>query len=239
MDFIKKKKNLKEDTVVLKIIREIKDALIKEELKPGDKFPTEEQLCNKFSISRASVREAMKMLSALGVIIIKPGHGTNISNGENLNLIDPIVFRLIIKKRTFDKLEELRRMLELGMLELVIENQTPEDIMKMEKSIQLYEKAYLQGVTDSETLANYDLDFHLAFTEATHNDLVIEIATSVYQLYILSFYKILDKPAIVKRALTIHKMILEGIKEKNIQKTREILNINAKKWKEEISSDIS
>jgi GntR family transcriptional repressor for pyruvate dehydrogenase complex len=181
----------------------------------------------------------MKMLSALGVVIIRPGDGSYISKGDNPPLLDSIVFRLILQERTSDKLEELRRMLEVGMLELVIKNQTPEDIIKMEKSIQNYEKAYLQGVKDSEIFSKHDLSFHFAFTEATHNPLVIEIAKSVYQLYAFSFYKILYKSAIVKQSLEIHKMILEGIKEKNIQKTREIINMAAKKWKEEVSSEIS
>ncbi|MBE3138625.1 MAG: FadR family transcriptional regulator [Actinobacteria bacterium] len=233
----KDKKNLRKKTLVQKIITEIKEALIKGELQPGDKIPTEEQLCNKFSVSRVSVREAIKMLVALGVVTIKPGNGSYISEGSSPALLEPMVFRLILQRKTSNDLLELRKMLEIGMLEILMEKQNSKDIKKMEESIQNYEKAYFQGITDSKILAKYDLDFHLAFTEATHNPLIIEVAQAIYQLYIFSFSKILYSADSVKISLKIHKKILEGIKAKDIQKTKEVINIMFKRW-EELSLEI-
>jgi len=94
------KKNLKEKTVVQKIIDEIRNSLIKEELLPGDKLPSEEQLCKIFSVSRISVREAIKMLSALGVVIIKRGDGTYISKGIDSSVTNSLVFQLILQEKS-------------------------------------------------------------------------------------------------------------------------------------------
>lgn len=237
MKFIEVKKNLKEKTLVQKIIAEIKEALIKEELHPGEKLPSEDQLCEKFSVSRVSVREAIKMLTALGVVTVIPGNGTYISKGPSSSLLDSLVFRLILQDKTSTELAELRKMLEIGILEVAMEKATSEDTKKMEEAIQSFQKAYSQGITDSEILSKYDLDFHFAFADAAHNPLITEIARAIYQLYISSIFRILYKDETVEESLEYHKMILKGIKTKDIQKTREVIGVASKRWKE-LSSKI-
>ena len=159
------KKNLKEKTVVQKIIDEIKNSLIKEELFPGDKLPSEEQLCKIFSVSRISVREAIKMLSALGVVIIKRGDGTYISKGIDSSVTNSLVFQLILQEKSSEELAELRTMLEIGILEVVMDKRTAEDIRKIEESIKNFEEEYSRGIIDREKLSKCDLDFHLKVIE--------------------------------------------------------------------------
>jgi len=231
MAFIEKK-NLKEKSLVQKIIDEIKKSLIKEELLPGDKLPSEEQLCNKFSVSRISVREAIKMLSALGVVNIKRGDGTYISKGVNPSVFNSLIFQLIIQDKSSEELAELRTMLEIGVIEVVMDKRTPEDIKKIEKSVQNFEKEHSREILDIERLINCDLDFHLKVAESTHNSLIIGIAEAIFQLYVASFSKILYKRSSVKESIKIHEMILEGIKNKDIEKTRYIIYKESKRWQE-------
>jgi DNA-binding FadR family transcriptional regulator len=231
MAFIEKK-NLKEKTVVQKIIDEIKNSLIKEELLPGDKLPSEEQLCKNFSVSRISVREAIKMLSALGVVTIKRGNGTYISKGVNPSAFNSLIFQLILQEKSSKELAELRTMLEIGILEVVMDKRTQEDIIEIEESIKNFEKEYSRGTLDRERLSLCDLDFHLKVTEATHNDLIIGIAEAIFQLYVASFSKILYKKSSVKESIKAHKMIFEGIKNRDIKKTRNIIYKASKRWQE-------
>lgn len=231
MKFIEKK-NLKEKSLVQKIIDEIKKSLIKEELLPGDKLPSEEQLCKKFSVSRIAVREAIKMLSAIGVVIIKRGNGTYISKKVTSSVFDSLVFQLILQEKSSEELAELRTMLEIGMIEVLMDKRTPEDIKKIEESIQNFEEEYSRKVLNIEKLTNCDLDFHLKVTESTHNSLIIGIAEAIFQLYIASFSKILYKRSSVEESIKIHKQILEGIKNRDIQKTRNVIYESSKRWHE-------
>ena len=48
------------------------------ELKPGDKLPPEPQLMEQFGVGRSSVREAVGALELIGLITVRPGHGTHI-----------------------------------------------------------------------------------------------------------------------------------------------------------------
>jgi DNA-binding FadR family transcriptional regulator len=231
MAFIEKK-NLKEKTVVQKIIDEIKNSLIKEELLPGDKLPSEEQLCKNFFVSRISVREAIKMLSALGVVTIKRGNGTYISKGVNLSAFNSLIFQLILQEKSSKELAELRTMLEIGILEVVMDKRTQEDIIEIEESIKNFEKEYSRETLDRERLSQCDLDFHLKVTEATHNVLIIGIAEAIFQLYVASFSKILYKKSSVKESIRVHKMIFEGIKSRDIKKTRNLIYKSSKRWQE-------
>lgn len=231
MAFIEKK-NLKEKTVVQKIIDEIKNSLIKEELLPGDKLPSEEQLCEKFSVSRISVREAIKMLSALGVVNIKRGNGTYITKGVNPSIFNSLVFQLILQEKSSKELAELRTMLEIGVIEVVMDKRTPEDIRRIEESVQNFEKEHSRETPDIERLINCDLDFHLKVTESTHNSSIIGIAEAIFQLYVASFSKILYKRSSVEESIKIHKTILEGIKNRDIKKTRDVIYKESKRWQE-------
>lgn len=226
------KKNFKENSIANKIIDEIRKSLIKEELLPGDKLPSEELLCKKFSVSRISVREAIKMLSVLGVVTIKRGNGTYISQGVSTSAFNSLIFRLILQKKSSVELAELRTMLEIGIIEIAMKKITPEDIRKIDESIQNFEKEYSKEVIDIEKLSNCDLDFHLLIAKSTQNPLIIEIAEVIFQLYIASFNKILFKRASVEESIKTHRMVLEGIKSGDVEKTKEIIRMSAKRWYE-------
>ncbi len=70
-------------SVVERIIDEITNAIINGSLKPGDKLPTEMELCESLQVGRNSVREAIKILEAFGVVYIKRSEGTFISSSFN------------------------------------------------------------------------------------------------------------------------------------------------------------
>ena len=70
------KDNKKKKTATDVVIDKIKSLLLAKELKPGDLIPPENELANAMNVSRGSVREAMKVLSAFGIVEIKRGNGT-------------------------------------------------------------------------------------------------------------------------------------------------------------------
>lgn len=83
----------KNESAVDFVIKTFKEQLEKKELRPGDRIPNETELSEMLSVSRGSVREAMKILSALGVIDIQRGNGTFISQPDSLSSMDPGAFQ--------------------------------------------------------------------------------------------------------------------------------------------------
>ena len=64
-------KKVKNPSVVQQVIDSLTDAMIRKELRPGDKIPTENELSESLGVARNSVREAIKILVFLGVLEIR------------------------------------------------------------------------------------------------------------------------------------------------------------------------
>ena len=69
-------KNLKKESVVQSVINCLTEAMWNKELKPGDRIPPEPDLAASMGVARSSVREAIKILSYLGVLESKRSEGT-------------------------------------------------------------------------------------------------------------------------------------------------------------------
>ena len=211
-----------------KVIDEIRGALLRGDLKPGDRLPTETQLASNFSVSRIVVREAMKMLSAIGVVEIKRGNGTYIAKDISASMIDPFIFGLIVGKKTPEELLDLREMLEIGILEIVLKRATKDDMEKMEEAVKLLEEDSKRAEKDSEILNEHNLAFHYAFAQATHNPMIVKIAEALWKMFAFT----IKRSTLKKTEETVqhHKMILEALKEKNSEKARVAIHTSLKGW---------
>lgn len=223
-------KNKKTRTLVTQeIVDDFRSNLIKGNLKPGDKL-LEEELIEKYSSSRTTVREAMKTLKALGVVETHWGKGSYITKDISSAIVEPLIFSLILKDRPPKQLVELREMLEVGILEIILEKVTDEDVKRMEKAITNLELDTKNRVTDTEVLMKHDLDFHYAFIEVAHNPLIEKVGRAVYEMFLSSIHKSVQTANATKRGMIHHREILEGIKEKNFDKAKEAIRESLEDW---------
>lgn len=217
------------ESIVQKVISEFRDSLAKDVLKPGDKLPSEMELTRTFGVSRNAVREAIKMLVALGAVEIRRGDGTYVAKNVSASVIDPLIFALLLTGGTAGELLELREMLEVGILEIVLRKTTDEDISKMRKAIEVLEEDYKKGVVDKEVLREHDLTFHYAFAGATHNPLITKIAKTIWEMFKLSIGKSVQSN--IEDTIEKHRMIFQSVKEKNLDKAKEAISSSLRRWK--------
>lgn len=107
-------KNLKKESVVQSVINCLTDAMRSKELKPGDRIPPEPELAASMGVARSSVREAIKILSYLGVLESKRAEGTFVCSGFQESMIDPMIYGIILNQDSSENLMELREMVESG-----------------------------------------------------------------------------------------------------------------------------
>ena len=74
------------------IIQRITEALISGDLRPGDKIPTEQEFCDQLKIGRNTVREAIKVLIAFGVLEIRRSEGTFVVDHFSPKLMDSVLY---------------------------------------------------------------------------------------------------------------------------------------------------
>jgi len=202
------------------VIEQIMDLIENNELKPGDKLPSERELAEKLSISRGSLREAFRVLESRGLIKSKPGGGRYIreirKNGHNNteNII------LSLEKSSILELLEAREMFEVKIAEIIAQRATPEDIKSIEKALnKMNEEEWLKDDKKTES----DTEFHLAIASASHNFVFVNIIKLHLDLLRDTREKTQQIPGRREERWREHQAILQAIKEHDSKKAGEAM----------------
>lgn len=158
------------------VVNTIKRMLIDKELKLGDRLPNEMDLMKLCGVSRGSVREAMKILNAYGIIEIKRGEGTFVCSKCSRFMFNPLLFQILIKGYEMDALIEMRGIIESGILDLLIQHATDAELAKLEEANAAFiaEQQLSPGQATPRT-RDLDMRFHRMTAEYCHNPIVKEI----------------------------------------------------------------
>lgn len=165
------------------VIDSIKEILIQKKILPGDLLPSEQALADSLGVGRGSVREALKILDAFGIVEIIHGDGTYIATSANKKIFDPLIYSLIIANSDSNELIQLREMVEIGVITTVIDTATEQDIQRLQAVHDEYEALGQQGETDISVLNACDLKFHRTLAAVTHNHLIENMYNFVIDIF--------------------------------------------------------
>jgi GntR family transcriptional repressor for pyruvate dehydrogenase complex len=222
---------VKQRSIVTLVIERIKDALINKELKPGDYLPSESELVKSLGVGKTTVREAIKMLQAMGIVEVRRGQGTIIRPHPGEDFINSMVFQLIVESGTPKDIVDLRMMFEPAFTLMAMEQATEEDIEHIRESVERFEEKIAKGTQHAED----DLAFHYAILQSTHNPFVIRIGETVLQLFKASITR--SMRTIPDIALRDHKQIFAAFCEKDEQKLREAIIASFEGWKQSLNME--
>ena len=189
------------------IIDQIRDLITSGRLKPGDRLPAERQLAQTFSVSRSAVREAIRALESLGIVVARAGEGTFVATPPEGQGRDPIMASLFQAWNTQRSLFEVRRVLEPGLAALAARRARPEQIEKL-RAVLDDQKGKVQA---RESYMKEDTAFHYLVAEATRNEILLRVTDSLMELLRETrdtSRKIGARPA---RSLKQHQAILNAI----------------------------
>ena len=140
----------KKQSAVDIVINRIVDDVLTGHYKPGDKLPTEMQLAEMMSMSKNTVREAIKILVAYGAVEIRRPEGTFITHSFTPKMLNPVIYSLLFSKSNADDLLGLRRMIDTGVFLLIIDRGLDkEDEAALEAQHKLYSSLVLSRDADS------------------------------------------------------------------------------------------
>lgn len=168
-------KSLKKESVVQSVINRLTDAIRDGELKPGDKIPSEPELAESLGIARSSVREAIKILTYLGVLESKRAEGTFVCSGYKESMIDPMVYGIILNQDSFDNLMELREMTEAGMMRLARIHHDKAQMEELKMILDEMKKAALGKKVSADIFFGIDERFHDKIAEMADNPMAEKI----------------------------------------------------------------
>lgn len=227
--------SLKKESSVEFVINSFKELILLKKLIPGDSVPSETVLAESLNVSRGTIREAMKILSAFGIIEIKRGDGTYISKSIGNTLFDPFLFSLMMSDTDTKQLVELRESMENQIIILLIKNAEESDLNKIRAAYQMMENHIMSGDTDKQqNLIQYDIDFHQSLGNATKNVLLEKIYNFVMELFIPHIKNTYKNKDNGQKALQLHKEILDAILERNVDRALKATHKSIDEWKPNI-----
>jgi len=226
---------LNREPISVTILNMITDSILSGKLKPGDKLPTEMELAQTLGVGRNSVREAIKMLSSLGVIEIKRGAGTFIARSISSLMLNPLILSLAFEQGTSRELVELRLLLEVGAAELAIEKASDKEIERLEEANNKLKEASEKNINDPKVLRDLDLNVHYTLFEITRNALVEKIAKAVYRLFFASIEKTVKVNPL--DAYRNHKMYIDAIKKRDKNLVRKEIRRALSYWIDFVSHE--
>jgi GntR family transcriptional regulator, transcriptional repressor for pyruvate dehydrogenase complex len=228
----------KKESTVDFIINNIKKLLLTKKLLPGDMLPSEMDLAERFNVSRGSIREAMKILSAFGIIEIKRGDGTYVARSLSKTLLDPFLFNLILSNADTREMVELRELIELQLVRLIIKNADNEDLNNIEAIHNEMRRLIVeQSEVDFDAILQYDLKFHDALGRATKNILVEKIYSFVMELFSPYIEKTYESEKNGIHAFKLHEDIINSLKSRDINKAMEATEKSIEEWRRRFEND--
>ena len=137
----------------------------------GDSLPTERELCERFATSRNTVREAMRILKAWGVVDVRPKVGATIIDQRMSQAFELFSFNLIeLSRQTFADIQGFRVLLEVGSVEGLFERATAADIVDLRQI-----NGRLLGLGDLDEAIDADFQFHTRLIAVLGNNAIVDV----------------------------------------------------------------
>ncbi|AEE92081.1 Regulatory protein GntR HTH [Tepidanaerobacter acetatoxydans Re1] len=225
------------ESVVDQIITRITDAIISGELQPGQKIPTENSLSEAMNVGRNSVREAIKVLEAMGVLNIRRPEGTFVAEGFSDRMLNPMIYGLILEGGSSPAMIELRQLFDVGILKLAIEKATEKDIKHIFETLTELRKVVQKQQPDKNEILDADIMFHRALEAAVKNPLVNKIGIVIERLSYPTRARAVEqfiRNGELNELLEMHEQMLNVVIERNEAVVGQIIDEHYKYWKEEL-----
>lgn len=220
----------KRESAVDIVVNNIKQLLAERKLKPGDKLPSELEISEGLCVSRGSVREAMKILSAFGLIDIKVGNGTYVCDSIGNGMMDSLLFSFFITNPDIENLYELRQYFEIDIMELIEKHYDENEKERIAIRNNLNElKAMIQDNSSAKKLSKNDMEFHRLLGKATHNILVERVYNFIMDFMEPSINTThrSQKGEVVYR---IHSDIVDTIESRNTERIKTVIGNSVDTW---------
>jgi len=212
---IKKKSRLYHE-----VINEIFSSISKEKLKPGDKLPSERMIAELLEVSRTTVKEAISVLEANGIVVIKPGVGVFLAERSKKKIQKELLTVLNVEKGGLIELLELRQAIEGDAAYYAAQRMTQKERVELEKCFHRLQDAEQNG----KLAIDEDFAFHKAIIAGANNavmaDLMEVISEKVYSFIRQNRMETLLEPAEIHVVTEEHRAVYEAILNKDGQSAR-------------------
>ncbi|MGD8401428.1 MAG: FadR/GntR family transcriptional regulator [Bacillota bacterium] len=208
-------KPIKKTSVIDVVVTNLKELITSGEIPVDGKLPTEKEISSQLQVGRSSVREAIRMLQAMGFVKIIPGRGAFVAK---IKEEDPstIVNWFIENELQISDFIEVRTAIETLAIRLAILRASEKEIQQLEKIHEQFKMALKNK--EIEKLVYYSELFHNSIARATHNHLLITITQKISDAFRMYRGKSFSIKGNAAKSLIPHQQIIQAFRTKDINK---------------------
>ncbi|GGB57565.1 GntR family transcriptional regulator [Lentibacillus populi] len=155
------------------VVEQIEEWIRTGKVAPAEKLPSVRELCDLFGVGRSSVRDALTTLKGKGIVHVKHGEGTFVCHTDTTTLIPDV---LLLRENDINKLYQVRKILEVGIVEMAALNRSASQLKAM--------KLVLDKLVKATTVKGWEADyqFHQKIADACGNTILIDLMKTVSTL---------------------------------------------------------
>ena len=182
-----------------------------QQLRPGTKLPAERNLAGMMDVSRPVVREALRALSLMRVVDIRPGDGTYVTSLEPRQLVAHLDFVFAKDSVALGQLLEARRVVEAGNARLAASRITQGDLAALDALV----ASLASAIDDPDRFSELDISLHEAVCAAAGNFLLSQFMNIVSTLGKVSREQTGGLREVREAALGDHRRIVDALRRRD------------------------
>ncbi|MGW2339555.1 FadR/GntR family transcriptional regulator [Streptomyces sp. NPDC001661] len=217
------------------VARLLVDFLLSGEVSPGTRIPSERQLVERLGIGRSAVREALKSLTLLGLLDVRPGDGTYLVGSASDLLPQIIEWGLLLGERRIGDLVETRTHLEITLAELAATRRTEAQVAELEAILSEMSAAG----DDLDRYIAADVAFHLKIAELSGNEVLRGIHTSVRSLLEVWTRRVIESYGETAFSYAVHEPIFHAIRDGKARAARTTMTKHMKQANRHLSATLT
>ncbi len=218
------------------IVDQIRLLMRQGQLQPGDRLPAERELCEHFGVSRVTVREALRVLEANGLVEIRVGArgGTFVRSPSKERVGEGILDYLTMSAVTSGDVTELRMVLELGIIPLVCERATEQDVDELLALCHKARESLAAGTYDVSMSA----EFHTRVAQCAHNGAIELLLPSLQGPLRMSLEEAQQvAPEMGRRGVQEHLAFVEAVRDRKVATAVEIMRAHLERTAARVGRD--
>lgn len=204
------------------IVEQIRTLIRSNRLRPGDRLPSERELCERLGVSRVTVREALRVLEAGGLVEIRVGArgGAFVTKPSSDRLGEGLADLINLAPVTSVEVTEARLVFELGIIPMVIERATEQDI----EELRAMTRGHIEALRRGEYTMAMSAEFHNRVGACTHNAAIEMLVRSFHGPLLMSLREAATAaPLMGQRGTFEHRDFVEAIAERDADKAMAIM----------------
>jgi GntR family transcriptional repressor for pyruvate dehydrogenase complex len=202
------------------IVTQIERAIFDGVYAAGERLRSERELAEQFRVSRITVRDALRVLEARGLIRVKVGaSGGAFVTATNLDQVVGSISTMVkLQRMTLSELAEARTIVETAAAERAATRADAEAIARLAQMVERSRDVVRDGLPHTEV----SMDFHVAVAEASGNELLSATVRAYRDLLMQTLHDMRD-PSSARVTQKWHEDILDAIRAHDADATRKLM----------------